>query len=154
QLLAEGLHDGLLTVLTFRPEFQTPWPAVAHQTSLALNRLPRRQVGDLMRKMTGIAVPDAVVGQVYDRTSGVPLFVEEFTKMLQESGMLSQAEHASARTRALLAHKIPATLQDLVMARLDRMSGDREVAQMAATLGREFGYDLLAAAGPWDETAL
>ncbi len=55
QFLAEGLHDRILTVLTFRPEFQTPWPAVAHQTSLALNRLTRRQVGDLMRKKAGAA---------------------------------------------------------------------------------------------------
>ncbi len=53
QFLAEGLHDRILTVLTFRPEFKTPWPAVAHQTSLALNRLTRRQVGDLMRKKSG-----------------------------------------------------------------------------------------------------
>ena len=78
----------ILTLLTFRPEFQTPWPAVAHQTSLALNRLTRRQVGDLMRKKAGAAVPEAVIEQVYDRTGGVPLFVEEFTKMVQESGAL------------------------------------------------------------------
>ena len=61
QFLAEGLHDRVLTLLTFRPEFQTPWPAVAHQTSLALNRLTRRQVGDLMRKKTRGALPEAVV---------------------------------------------------------------------------------------------
>src|SRR6516225_4284768 len=86
QFLTEGLHDRILTVLTFRPEFKTPWPAVAHQTSLALNRLTRRQVGDLMQKQTGGTLPEAVVGQIYDRTAGVPLFVEEFTKVVQESG--------------------------------------------------------------------
>ena len=85
QFLAEGLHDSILTLLTFRPEFKTPWPAVAHQTSLALNRLTRRQVGELMRKKTESALPEALVGQVYERTGGVPLFVEEFTKMVQES---------------------------------------------------------------------
>src|SRR5262249_23927105 len=74
QFLAEGLHDSILTVLTFRPEFKTPWPAVAHQTSLALNRLTRRQAGDLMRKMARVALPEAVVDQVFDRTGGVPLF--------------------------------------------------------------------------------
>ena len=79
--LAEGLHDSILTVLTFRPEFQTPWPAVAHQTSLALNRLTRRQVGELMRKQMGTATPEAVVEQIFERTAGVPLFVEEFTKL-------------------------------------------------------------------------
>ena len=82
--------------------------------------------------------PDAVVEQIYDRTGGVPLFVEEFTKLVQESGVLDQAAGDSTHLRSLLAHEIPATLQDLIMARLDRMDGDREVAQLAATLGREF----------------
>jgi class 3 adenylate cyclase/predicted ATPase len=154
QFLAEGLHDSILTVLTFRPEFKTPWPAVAHQTSLALNRLTRRQVGDLMRQKTGAAVPEALVERVYDRTGGVPLFVEEFTRLVQESGALDQAGEDSPSTQALLAHAIPATLQDLVMARLDRVEGDREVAQLAATLGRELSYELLAAVATLDEEAL
>ena len=93
QFVAAGLHDRVLTLLTFRPEFRTPWPAVAHQTSLALNRLTKRQVADMIRKKTGIQeLPDTFVGQVYDRTGGVPLFVEEFTKMVQESGVLDHVE--------------------------------------------------------------
>ena len=145
QFLAEGLHDSILTLLTFRPEFQTPWPAVAHQTSLALNRLTRRQAGDLMRQKAGAAVPEALIDQIYDRTGGVPLFVEEFTKMVQESGALDRAGEGGARAGALPAREIPASLQDLVMARLDRMEGEREVAQLGAVLGREFGHELLAA---------
>jgi serine/threonine protein kinase/predicted ATPase len=152
QFIAEGLHDSILTLLTFRPEFKTPWPAVAHQTSLALNRLTRRQARDLMQHRAGAGVADALVDQVYDRTGGVPLFVEEFTKMVQESGTPDK-EDAGA-SRALPKREIPATLQDLVMARLDRMEGEREVAQLAATLGREFNYDLLAAAAGLDESAL
>jgi len=136
------------------PEFRTPWPAVAHQTSLALNRLTRRQVGELMRKKTGSAPPEAVVEQIYDRTGGVPLFVEEFTKMAQESGVLDQEEGDSTRVKALMTREIPATLQDLVMARLDRMEGDREVAQLAAVLGREASYELLAAVADMDEQVL
>src|SRR6516162_6804718 len=154
QYLAEGLHDRILTVLTFRPEFQTPWPALAHQTSLALTRLTRRQVGDLMRKKAGDALPDALVDQVYDRAGGVPLFVEEFTKMVQESGVLDQAGEGGTLTKTLAAHEIPATLQDLVMARLDRMEGGLEIAQLAAVLGREFGYDLLSAVASVDEPTL
>src|SRR5207245_4303418 len=96
QFLAEGLHERALTLLTFRPEFRTPWPALAHQTSLALNRLTRRQVGDLMRERTQGPLPEAVVDQVYDRAGGVPLFVEEFTKMVQESGVLGEARDDSA----------------------------------------------------------
>ncbi len=154
QFLAEGLHDSILTVLTFRPEFKTPWPAVAHQTSLALNRLTRRQVGDLIRKKTGGAVPEALVEQIYDRAGGVPLFAEEFTKMVQESGVLDQAGEGGTGTKALPAREIPTTLQDLVTARLDRMEGEREVAQLAAVLGREFSYELLAAAATADELTL
>ena len=132
QFLAEGLHDRILTLLTFRPEFQTPWPAVAHQTSLALNRLTRRQVGDLMRKKAGARAaggagraglrPDgrraAVRRRVHEDGAGV--------------GRAGPGGRGSARGQALLGHEIPATLQDLVMARLDRMEGDREVAQLAA----------------------
>ena len=84
QFLAEGLHESILTLFTFRPEFQTPWPAVAHQTSLALNRLTRRQVGELVQKKVG-RVPGRGAREIYDRAGGVPLFVEEFAKMVQES---------------------------------------------------------------------
>jgi class 3 adenylate cyclase/predicted ATPase len=154
QFLAEGLHDSILTVLTFRPEFQTPWPAVAHQTSLALNRLTRRQVADLLRKKMGSAVPEEVLEQIYDRAGGVPLFVEEFAKLVQESGAAEQAGAGDARAHALPSHEIPSTLQDLVMARLDRMDDERELAQLAATLGREFSYDVLAAVTSEDEPTL
>ena len=130
QFIAEGLHDRILTVLTFRPEFRTPWPAAAHQTSIALNRLTRRQVGELMRRESGSALPDSLVAQIYQRTGGVPLLVEEFSRIIGE---------------AELERDIPSTLQELVLARMDRMSSNREIAQMAATLGREFPYDILAA---------
>jgi serine/threonine protein kinase/tetratricopeptide (TPR) repeat protein len=154
QFLAEGLHDSILTLLTFRPEFKTPWPAVAHQTSLALNRLTRRQVGDLMRKKAGDALPEALIEKVYDRVGGVPLFVEEFTKIVQESCVADQAGAGGTGAKDLLAREIPTTLQDLVTARLDRMEGEREVARLAAVLGREFGYELLAAVAAMDELTL
>ena len=147
QLLAEGLHDSILAVLTYRPEFKSPWAAVAEQTTLALNRLTRRQVGDLMRKKAEQALAEALVEQIYDRSGGVPLFVEEFTKMVQASGALDRGDQ-------LVKREIPATLQDLMMARLDRMEGEREVAQLAATLGREFPYELLAAVAATEEAAL
>jgi predicted ATPase len=154
QFLAEGPHGSILTLLTFRPEFQTPWPAVAHQTSLGLNRLTRRQTGDLIRQKAGAAVPEAVIDQIYERTGGVPLFVEEFTKMVQESGSPHGAGEGGSRAGALPARAIPASLQDLVTARLDRMEGEREVAQLGAVLGREFGHELLAAVAGLDEVTL
>ena len=97
----------ILTLLTFRPEFKPPWPAVAHQTSLALNRLTRRQVGDLMRKKAESTLPEAVIEQVYDRTGGVPLFVEEFTKMVQESGALERGGAGRCCSKTVLKREIP-----------------------------------------------
>jgi class 3 adenylate cyclase/tetratricopeptide (TPR) repeat protein len=154
QFLGEGLHDSLLALLTFRPEFQTPWPALAHQTTLALNRLTRRQAGDLMRKKTGAAVPESVIDQIFDRTGGVPFFVEEFTKMVQESGALHRSDEPGEQAVALTPREIPPTLQDLITARLDRMEGEREVAQICAVLGREFSHELLAAVVDIPEAAL
>jgi serine/threonine protein kinase/predicted ATPase len=154
QCLDEFQHDRILTLLTFRPEFKPPWSTAGHQTSLALTRLNRRQVGDLMRKKAGDALPEAVIEQVYDRAGGVPLFVEEFTRMVQESAGLDQAGAGDARGVAPLGHGIPSTLQDLVMARLDRLDGGRDLAQLAAVLGREFTYELLAAVADVDEPTL
>ena len=106
-----------------------------------------------MRTKTKRALSDAMVQQIYDRTGGVPLFVEEFTTMVQESALPDQ-EDGSSRGQTLLAHEIPATLQDLVMARLDRIQGEREFAQLAATLGREFSYEVLSAVADLDEWTL
>jgi serine/threonine protein kinase/tetratricopeptide (TPR) repeat protein len=154
QYLAESQQDRILTVLTFRTEFQTPWPPFTHQTRLSLTRLTRRQVSDLIRKKAGGNMPDTLVDQIYDRAGGVPLFVEEFTTMMRESGVLDPAGQGSTVPRTLSAHEIPATLQDLVMARMDRMEGGRELAQLAAVLGREFGYEMLSAVAGMDESEL
>jgi predicted ATPase len=105
QFLVEGQHDRILTILTFRPEFQAPWPAVAYQTRLALNRLTHRQVGEMMRGKLGVeTLPEAVFDLVYDRTGGVPLFVEEFVQVVQASGLLDRTGADGARILALLAH--------------------------------------------------
>jgi CheY-like chemotaxis protein/class 3 adenylate cyclase/predicted ATPase len=155
QFIAEGLDDSILTLLTFRPEFTPPWPAIAQQTSLALTRLTRRQVAEMVcARMVDENLPTDCVDSIYERTGGVPLFVEEMTKMVRESGMLTEGDDAGSRTRALMMREIPASLQDLLMARLDRMDGDREVIQLAATLGREFSHELLVAASEIDESTL
>lgn len=152
-VLTECLHDRIMIVLTFRPDFKTPWPAAAQQTSLALNRLTRRQAGDLMRLKSGGALSDALIDQVYDRTGGVPLFVEEFTKMVRES-CERESKSAEFVSAVLNAHEIPGTLQDLMTARIDRMESEHAIAQLAATLGREFTHELLAAVADVDETSL
>jgi predicted ATPase len=107
-----------------------------------------------MRQKVGTPVPEALIDQIYERTGGVPLFVEEFTKMVQESGALDRAGEGGSRAGALPAREIPTTLQDLMTARLDRMEDEREVAQLGAVLGREFSHELLAAVAGLDDATL
>jgi serine phosphatase RsbU (regulator of sigma subunit) len=136
QFIALGLHDRILTILTCRPEFRHPWPPQAHQTSIALNRLTRRQVAELTQREVGNAPPASLVTQIYERTRGNPLLVEEFTTMMRESAAAVPDGKG----------EMPVTLQQLVLARVDRMSSTREVAYFAAVLGREFDFELLVAA--------
>ena len=152
QFLVECERNRILAVFTFRPEFKPPWPAAEAQTILSLARLTRRQAGDLMRKKTGGNLAEAVIEQVYERVGGVPLFIEEFTKVVQEAEAQDATKAADAS--AVLARGIPSTLQDLVMARLDRMEGGREIALLGAVIGREFTYALLAAVTPCDDATL
>jgi class 3 adenylate cyclase/predicted ATPase len=150
-----GLTDSILTVLTFRPEFETPWKSKAHQTVMALNRLTKKQIGQMMRQKTGVqTLPAALIEQIAAKTDGVPLFVEEYTQMVVESGKLTEDGSQATISGSFLTQQIPATLQDLLMARLDRIASDREVVQVAATLGREFSYELLQAVMPMEGAAL
>ncbi len=138
----------LFTVLTFRPDFTPPWSPRSYLTPLTLSRLGRQQVETMGGQVTGGKVlPVGVVQQIVSRTDGVPLFVEELTKSVLEA----VGAHSSAPLQSLT---IPATLQDSLMARLDRLGPAKEVAQMGATLGREFSYELLQAVSPKEETNL
>jgi predicted ATPase len=125
----------VLLIVTFRPEFQPPWTGEPHVTTLALNRLDRRERTALVSQIAGgKALQDEVVAQIVDRTDGVPLFVEELTKSVLESGV------------SLVG--IPITLHDSLMARLDRLASVRLVAQIGAAIGREVSYQLLHAVSP------
>ncbi len=149
RILNESMYEPFFVVLTSRPEFQAPWAPLTNQTNLPLLYLTKLQVGELLRKKTGFDLQQSVVDLIYDRAGGVPLFVEEFTQLAQESGILNQVNDTRDNLKTEMLRAIPATLQDLIMARLDHIEGDREVAQFAATLGREFSYDLIStAAGP------
>ncbi len=151
----QGLNDRILTLLTFRPEFETPWKSKAHQTQVALNRLTKRQIAELMVLKSGVRkIPQRVIDQVVERTDGVPLFVEEFTAMVLEAGTIREVNGGVEMSETFPIHEIPATLQDLLMARLDRMASDIEVVQLGAILGREFSFELLQAVAPLDEAAL
>ncbi|MBN9117587.1 MAG: protein kinase [Planctomycetes bacterium] len=146
ELLAEFVeqwHEApILAVFTTRPEYEPPWKGRTHQTAVALTRLTKRQIGEMVRAATGRAdVPPEAVDRVADRTDGVPLFVEEFARVLVEGG-------------GGTAGSIPATLRDLLLARLDRMASNKDVVQLGAAIGRTFSFEMLRAACELDESAL
>jgi class 3 adenylate cyclase/predicted ATPase len=145
----------ILTLLAYRPTFNPPWIMHGHLTLLTLNRLTRRKIGEMVEKVTGSkALPTEVLDQIVTKTDGVPLFVEELTKMVIDSGLLKEGEENYELTGPLPSLAIPATLQDSLMARLDRQPKVKEVAQLGAVLGREFTYEMLQAISPMDEATL
>jgi predicted ATPase len=145
----------MLHVLTSRPAFSPPWPPRSHITPLVLNRLERPQVEALIsQRAGGKTLPAEVVQHIVDKTDGVPLYVEELTKMLLASPLLREEADQYVLTGPLRAVAIPDTLQDALMARLDQLNRAKEVAQLGAVLGREFPYALLQAMAPQDEDTL
>jgi predicted ATPase len=154
-LVDQGPTARILTLFTFRPDFSPPWTRRAHLTQVTLNRLPRRQAAELTGRVAhGKALPAEVVAQVVAKTDGVPLFLEELTKMVLESGLLQEREERYELSGPLPPLAIPTTLHDSLMARLDRLAAVKGLAQLGSTLGREFAYDLLQAVSPWDEDTL
>jgi TOMM system kinase/cyclase fusion protein len=154
-VMDQGPTARILALWTFRPDFPTPWTGRSHLTQVTLPRLPRRQAAEMTDRVAhGKALPAEVVEQVVAKTDGVPLFVEELTKMVLESGLLQEQEDRYELTGPLPPLAIPATLHDSLMARLDRLATVKGLAQLGATLGREFSYELLQAVSPWDEATL
>src|SRR4029453_3692783 len=145
----------MLTLLTCRPEFQPPWSPRAHLAHLTLNRFIQPQVELLIvQAMRGKPLPAEVVQQVVAKTDGVPLFVEELLKMVVEAGLVREEADHYVLNGPLPPLAIPATLQDSLMARLDRLAPVKEVAQLGAVLGRSFPYELIRAVSPLDEKTL
>jgi class 3 adenylate cyclase/predicted ATPase len=133
-------------IVTFRPEFAPPWSGQPHVSLLALTRLGRRDGAAMVEEVVGAkALPDEVAAQIVAKTDGVPLFVEELTKTVLESGLLRDAGDRYELSGPLPPLAIPATLHDSLLARLDRLAPVKEVAQIGAALGREFPHALLAA---------
>jgi class 3 adenylate cyclase/predicted ATPase len=154
-LVDQGPTTRILALLTFRPDFSPPWLGRSHLTQVTLPRLTRRQAAEMTdRVVHHKALPPEVVEQVVSKTDGVPLFVEELTTMVLESGLLQEREERYELTGPLPPLAIPTTLHDSLMARLDRLATVKGLAQLGATLGREFSYELLQAVAPWDEETL
>jgi predicted ATPase len=144
----------VLVIITFRPEFTPPWIGRPQVSLLSLSRLPPRQRAEMIMQLTaGKALPKEIADQIVDRTDGVPLFVEELTRSVLESGLLREERDRYVLDGALKPFAIPTSLHDSLMARLDRLASARRVAQTGAAIGREFSYALLCAVSrlPEDE---
>ena len=154
--IIERIQDARVFILcTHRPEFTSPWGMQSVVTTLSLNRLSRSQSASMTTKLTeGKPLPAEVLDQILVKSDGIPLFVEEVTKNLLESGWLAEKSDHYEVVGSLPSMAIPSTLQDALMARLDRLKESKEVAQIGAIIGREFSYDLVRAVTPFDETKL
>ena len=136
----------ILLIVTARPEFQPHWVGLPHVTLQTLNRLSRRERTLLIERLTdGKPLPEQVLQQIVERTDGVPLFVEELTQTVVESGYLREGADRYVFYGPLPELALPDTLQGSLLARLDRLGTVREIAQEASAIGREFTYELLAA---------
>jgi TOMM system kinase/cyclase fusion protein len=134
----------ILTVLTCRPTFQPSWSHRSYLTEITVNRLSPTQVEQIVNRITdGKTLPPEVLAQIVERTDGVPLFVEEITKAILESGQLQAVDGHYELVGSWSTLTIPATLQDSLMARLDRLMTGKVIAQLGATIGRQFSYELL-----------
>ena len=144
-----------LLIVTSRPEFSPPWVGQPHVSLLSLNRLTQRGTAALIDGVTGgKSLPPEILDRIVERTDGVPLFVEELTKNLLEGGLLREEAEGYALAGPLPPLAIPSSLQDSLMARLDRLAGAKPVAQMAAIIGREFSYPLLLTVASLSEAEL
>ena len=145
----------IFALFTFRPDFSPPWSSRAHLTNITLRRLARKQVVIMIQHVAGgKALPAVVLEQIVKKTDGVPLFVEELTKMVLESGLLREKAEGYELVGPLPPLAIPATLQDSLMARLDRLASAKETVQLCAILGRDLTYEMLRTVSPLDEDTL
>lgn len=154
-LLERVASASVLVLLTTRPDFDLPWNERPHLTRLALQRFETAQIEEMVAGLTGgRRLPDEVLSHLVERTDGVPLYVEEMTKSILESGLLVDRGDRWELAEPLRPLSIPATLRDSLTARLDRLGTAKEVAQLAAAVGRRFSFQILAALTTLDQASL
>ena len=155
-LTIEGIRPmRVLAIISFRPDFAPPWSGQPQVTTLMLNRLEPQDAEAMVEWIAGSeALPMDVRQEIVERTSGVPLFIEELTKAMLEAGPVELRARVALSGGPSLVRRIPATLHASLMARLDRLGSAKEVAQIGAAIGREFSYELLAGVARLTETEL
>ena len=155
-LLIDGLqNEPVLLIITFRPEFQPRWTLFSYVTALSLSRLDRDEGSAIIDRVSGgKTLPTDVKDQILAKTEGVPLFIEELTKTVIESGLLTDVGNHFVLSGPLPPFAIPSTLHDSLMARLDRFAPVKEVAQIGACIGRAFQHRLISAVTDYNEARL
>ena len=142
----------IFLLFTYRPNFNPPWPPRSFITSLMLHRLTRDKSLELVRHLPGGKIlPDHILEEILKKTDGVPLFLEELTKMVIESELLKEDARGYTNSSGRLPLTIPMTLQDSLMARLDRLGSAKELVQLCAIIGREFTSEMLLRVRPDDK---
>ena len=145
----------LLILLTCRPEFISPWGDQPHLQFLQLSSLVQQDIQVIVEQTAQEkSLPKEVVQQIVQKTDGIPLFVEELTKTVLEADFNDDASHTKSGNETGVSLAIPTTLHDSLIERLDRLSGVKEVAQLCATVGREFDYELLEEISQWNQATL
>lgn len=145
--LIPSIHEkAIYILLTTRPNYTLPWIHHSHVTSIDLRRLSRDQVINIISETGGNKFPESVIERIVERADGIPLFVEELTSAVIDSGQKSDD--------LMNEDLVPATLQASLLARIDRLNEAKEIAQIGAILGREFSYELLSAVADKTETEL
>jgi predicted ATPase len=145
----------ILVLLTCRPHFQPSWSHRSYLSEVTVHRLSQPHIERMTTQVIGgKLLPPQVLAQIVEKTDGVPLVVEELTKAILESGALKEVDDHYELTGSLSTFAIPATLQDSLMARLDRLMTGKVIAQLGATIGRQFSYELIQKVSQLDETML
>ncbi len=144
EIIARTADASIFIVITYRPEYEPPWPKQPHLTSIALNRLSRVQGAEIVRAVGGDKLPEALIDGIVARADGVPLYVEEIAKSVLET----DRSDSDRDTDAI----VPDSLQASLSARLDRLGEAKKVAQIAAVIGREFPFKLIFAV--YDDASL
>lgn len=154
RLMKRVLELPVLLVITCRPEFKPTWESYVRLTTLVLDRLPRRESEQIVKALDpGLSLPSKTLDQILEYSDGLPLFLEELTKAALESGC-EEAQHRHLSRAPVSNIRVPRTLHDSLLARLDRLGAQKQVAQVGAVIGRSFTFKLLSALLPQDQSGL